>query len=70
MYDAAITSADPARKCVLKSISPSKSQEIPAVKISDIAAAKLLMDVASLFSLNVGSIVERTIKKRNNKNKK
>lgn len=44
--------------------------ELKSKVMKDIAAAKLLMDVASLFSLNVGSIVERTIKKRNNKNKK
>ena len=33
--------------------------------MKDIAMAKLLMDLASLFSLSVGSIIEQTIKKRN-----
>jgi len=32
--------------------------------MKDIATAKLLMDLANLFSLNVGSVVERTIKQR------
>lgn len=30
----------------------------------DVAYAKLLMELASLFSLNVGSVIERTIKER------
>ena len=33
--------------------------------MKDVAYAKLLMDLASLFSLNVGSVVERTINDRN-----
>lgn len=32
--------------------------------MKDVAYAKLLLDLASLFSLNVGSVVERTIKDR------
>ena len=32
----------------------------------DVAYAKLLMELASLFSLNVGSVIERTIKERDN----
>ena len=38
--------------------------ELKSKVMKDIAAAKLLMELASLFSLNVGSVVERTIKKR------
>ena len=44
-------------------------QEVPAELKSrvmkDIATAKLLMELASLFSLNIGSVIERTIKERN-----
>ena len=47
-------------------------KEVPAELkdrvMKDIAYAKLLMDLASLFSLNVGSVIERTIKERNNVN--
>ena len=32
--------------------------------MKDIATAKLLMELASLFSLNVGSVIERTMKER------
>jgi len=32
--------------------------------MKDVAIAKLLMELASLFSLNAGSVIERTIKKR------
>ena len=42
-------------------------QELKQKVMNDIATAKLLMDLASLFSLNVGSIIERTIKDRDNK---
>ena len=34
--------------------------------MKDVAYAKLLMELASLFSLNVGGVIERTIKERNN----
>jgi len=39
-------------------------QELKSKVMKDIATAKLLMELASLFSLNVGSVIERTIKKR------
>ena len=41
-------------------------QELKSKVMKDIATAKLLMELASLFSLNVGSVIERTIKKRDN----
>lgn len=41
--------------------------ELKSKVMKDIATAKLLMDLASLFSLNIGSVIERTIKERNNK---
>lgn len=45
-------------------------QELKSKVMSDIAMAKLLMDVASLFSVDMAKIVEKTIKKRkNNPNK-
>lgn len=40
-------------------------QELKAKVMSDIATAKLLMDLASLFSVDMAKIVEQTIKKRN-----
>jgi len=40
--------------------------ELKSKVMKDIATAKLLMDLASLFSLNIGSVIERTIKERNN----
>ena len=47
-------------------------KEVPAELkdrvMKDIAYAKLLMDLASLFSLNVGSVIERTIKERQDEN--
>lgn len=46
-------------------------EELKGKVMKDIAMAKLLMELASLFSINVGSVVERTIKERNkNKSKK
>jgi len=42
-------------------------EELKQKVMNDIATAKLLMDLASLFSLNVGSIIERTIKERDKK---
>jgi len=42
-------------------------QELKVRVMKDIAMSKLLMELASLFSLNVGNVVQRTIKKRKNK---
>lgn len=39
-------------------------QELKSKVMSDIATAKLLMDLASLFSVDMAKIVEQTIKKR------
>jgi len=39
-------------------------EELKAKVMSDIAMAKLLMDMASLFSVDMAKIVEKTIKKR------
>ena len=43
-------------------------KEVPAELkervMKDVAYAKLIMDLASLFSLNVSSVIERTIKHR------
>jgi len=38
--------------------------ELKSKVMKDIATAKLLMELASLFSLNIGNVIERTIKKR------
>jgi len=43
-------------------------EELKERVMKDIAYAKLLMDLASLFSLNVGSVIGRTIKERENNN--
>lgn len=43
-------------------------QELKGKVMKDIAMAKLLMELASLFSINVGNVIERTIKERNKKN--
>ena len=40
-------------------------EELKGKVMNDIATAKLLMELANLFSLNVGSVIERTIKRRN-----
>ena len=40
-------------------------EELKAKVMSDIAMAKLLMDMANLFSVDMAKIVENTIKKRN-----
>lgn len=40
-------------------------QELKSKVMSDIATAKLLMDLATLFSIDMAKIVERTIRKRN-----
>lgn len=42
-------------------------EELKAKVMSDIAMAKLLMDMASLFSVDMAKIVEQTIKKREEK---
>ena len=39
-------------------------QELKAKVMNDIATAKLLMDLATLFSVDVAKIMEQTIKKR------
>lgn len=39
--------------------------ELKSRVMRDIATAKLLMELANLFSLNIGSVIERTIKERN-----
>lgn len=39
-------------------------QELKSKVMKDIATAKLLMELASLFSLNIGSVIERTIRER------
>ncbi len=44
-------------------------EELKSKVMKDIATAKLLMELASLFSLNVGSVIERTMKQRDNKQK-
>ena len=40
-------------------------EELKARVMKDIATAKLLMELANLFSLNIGGVIERTIKHRN-----
>lgn len=42
-------------------------EELKDRVMKDVAYAKLLMDIASLFSLNVGSVIERTINERKKK---
>ena len=39
--------------------------ELKGKVMKDIATAKLLMELANLFSLNVGSIIEKIIRQRN-----
>lgn len=39
-------------------------EELKAKVMSDIATAKLLMDLAKLFSVDTAKIIEQTIKKR------
>ncbi len=41
-------------------------QELKAKVMNDIAIAKLLMELASLFSYNIGDVIETVIKKRKN----
>ena len=40
-------------------------KELKNKVMKDIAFAKLLMEIASLFSLNLANIVEKTISERN-----
>ena len=42
-------------------------QELKAKVMSDIAMAKLLMELAALFSYNIGDIIESVMKQRGNK---
>lgn len=41
-------------------------QELKAKVMNDIAIAKLLMELASLFSYNIGDVIETVIRKRKN----
>lgn len=47
----------------LKEVPP----ELKAKVMNDIAMAKLIMEVAALFSYNVGSVIETVIKNRKTK---
>lgn len=38
--------------------------ELKAKVMNDIAMAKLLMEVAGIFSINMGNVIETTIKNR------
>ncbi|WP_299551116.1 hypothetical protein [Seonamhaeicola sp.] len=42
-------------------------QELKAKVMSDIAMAKLLMELAALFSYNIGDIIESVMKQRDHK---
>lgn len=42
-------------------------EELKAKVMSDVATAKLLMELAHLFSIDVGNIIEATMKKRDQK---
>ncbi len=44
-------------------------QELKSKVMSDIAMAKLLMELAALFSYNIGDIIESVIKQRDAKTK-
>lgn len=43
-------------------------QELKSKVMSDIAMAKLIMDLASLFSYNMGNVIETVISSRKTKN--
>ncbi len=43
-------------------------QELKSKVMSDIAMAKLIMDLAALFSYNFSHVIETVISKRNNNN--
>lgn len=42
-------------------------QELKSKVMNDIAMAKLIMELAALFSYNIGDLIESVISKRNNK---
>lgn len=42
-------------------------EDLKGKVMKDIAFAKFLMDLSRLFSINVGQIIERTLKKRTEK---
>lgn len=42
-------------------------EELKAKVMSDVATAKLLMELAHLFSIDVGKIIEATMKQRDKK---
>ncbi|MCO4822052.1 MAG: hypothetical protein KC469_08290 [Flavobacteriaceae bacterium] len=42
-------------------------EDLKSKVMNDVAKAKLFMDIAGLFSLNVSSVVENTIKTRKKK---
>lgn len=44
-------------------------QELKSKVMNDIAMAKLLMELAALFSYNIGDIIESVMKQRDEKNK-
>ncbi|TXG39322.1 hypothetical protein [Seonamhaeicola maritimus] len=44
-------------------------QELKSKVMNDIAMAKLLMELAALFSYNIGDIIESVMKQRDVKNK-
>lgn len=48
----------------LKEVPP----ELKTKVMSDIAMAKLIMDLASLFSYNIGDVIETVMKNRNSDN--
>ncbi|ALJ03780.1 hypothetical protein APS56_00825 [Pseudalgibacter alginicilyticus] len=43
-------------------------QELKAKVMHDIAVAKLLMELAALFSYNIGDLIESVMKQRKNTN--
>jgi hypothetical protein len=43
-------------------------EELKAKVMNDVAMAKLLMELAALFSYNIGNVIESVMKNRKNKN--
>lgn len=43
-------------------------EELKSKVMNDIAMAKLIMELAALFSYNLGDVIESVISKRNKKN--
>ncbi|MCB0445639.1 MAG: hypothetical protein R2812_10955 [Gelidibacter sp.] len=43
-------------------------EELKAKVMNDVAIAKLLMELAALFSYNIGNVIESVIKNRKRKN--